>query len=159
MARVVFGKHAAVRAPRAERDKIRTCYRDVLSCTLVRDFDDKDDFRMGDGFYRAFLYESGRGVAVDEGVTYAAADALSADDFLKAIPRARARSVVRRKSTYNRLTTQKRPSSFAKRTGRRGAGSPPPSFGIRASVWPRALPLRERDDARTPIPGPRPSDA
>ena len=85
MARVIFGNHTAVRAPRAERDRIRAFYRDVLGCTLTRAFDDKDDFRLGDGFYFAFLYESGRGVGADEGVTYAAADALSPDDFLKAI--------------------------------------------------------------------------
>jgi catechol 2,3-dioxygenase-like lactoylglutathione lyase family enzyme len=85
MAMVIFGNHTAVRVSQAERDKIRAFYRDVLGCTLMREFDDKDDFRMGGEFYFAFLYESGRGVAVDEGVSYAAADALSADDFLKAI--------------------------------------------------------------------------
>lgn len=40
---------------------------------------------MGDGFYIAFLYESGDGRDVDKGVVYAAADTLSDDDFLKAI--------------------------------------------------------------------------
>lgn len=84
MTRVIFGNHTAVRAPRAKRNEIRSFYRDVLGCTLMREFDDKDDFRMGEGFYFAFLYESGRGVAVDEGVSYAAADPLSAEDFLKA---------------------------------------------------------------------------
>lgn len=39
---------------------------------------------MGDGFFIAFLYESG-GREVDKGVAYAAEDALSDDDFLKAI--------------------------------------------------------------------------
>ena len=39
---------------------------------------------MGDGFYIAFLYESG-GQEVDKGVAYATEDALSDDDFLKAI--------------------------------------------------------------------------
>ena len=85
MATVIFGNYTAVRVSQAERDRIRAFYRDVLGCTLMREFDDKDDFRMGGEFYFAFLYESGRGVAVDEGVSYAAADALSADDFLKAI--------------------------------------------------------------------------
>lgn len=84
MTRVIFGNHTAARAPRAERNKIRSFYRDVLGCTLMREFDDKDDFRMGEGFYFAFLYESGRGVAVDEGVSYAASDPLSPEDFLKA---------------------------------------------------------------------------
>lgn len=82
---VSFGNHAAVRARREDRDRIRAFYRDVLGCTLMREFDDKDDIRMGDGFYIAFLYESGRGVDVDKGVSYAAADALSDEDFLKAI--------------------------------------------------------------------------
>ncbi|MDB4954889.1 MAG: hypothetical protein JWO36_2458 [Myxococcales bacterium] len=50
----------------------------------MREFDDKDDFRMGDGFHIAFLYESGSD-EVDKGVAYAAEDALSDDDFLKAI--------------------------------------------------------------------------
>ena len=31
----------------------------------MREFDDKDAFRMGDGFYIAFLYESGRAVGAD----------------------------------------------------------------------------------------------
>lgn len=85
MAQVNFSNHSAVRVRRDERDKIRTFYRDVLGCKLVREFDDKDDFRVGDGFYIAFLYASGRGVEADKGVPYAAEDALSDDDFLKAI--------------------------------------------------------------------------
>jgi catechol 2,3-dioxygenase-like lactoylglutathione lyase family enzyme len=85
MAKVNFSNHSAVRVRRAERDRIRKFYGDVLGCKLVREFDDKDDFRMGDGFYIAFLYASGRGVEADEGVPYAAEDALSDDDFLKAI--------------------------------------------------------------------------
>lgn len=89
MPRVIFGNHSALRVPRTERDKIRTFYRDVLGATLVRTFDDKDDFRLGDAtgavFYIAFLYASGQGLAADQGVSYAAEDALGADDFLKAI--------------------------------------------------------------------------
>ncbi|HEX6533513.1 MAG TPA: VOC family protein [Gemmatimonadaceae bacterium] len=85
MATVIFGNHTAVRARREDRDRIRAFYRDVLGCTLMREFDDKDDFRMGDAFYFTFLYSSGRGVAVDQGVSYAAEDALSDEDFLKAI--------------------------------------------------------------------------
>ncbi|TYK51554.1 VOC family protein [Actinomadura decatromicini] len=85
MTQVIFGNHSAVRVRRTERDKIRKFYRDVLGCELLRKFDDKDDFRIGDEFYIAFLYEAGDGRDVDKGVTYAAEDALTDDDFLKAI--------------------------------------------------------------------------
>ena len=81
MPKVIFGNHSAVRVRRTERERIRTFYRDVLGCKIMREFDDKDDFRMGDGFYIAFLYESGRAMEADKGVTYAAEDALSNDDF------------------------------------------------------------------------------
>jgi catechol 2,3-dioxygenase-like lactoylglutathione lyase family enzyme len=72
MAKVVLGNHAAVRVPRTEKDRIRRFYRDVLGCRITREGDQKDDIRLGDGFYIAFLYE-GEGVALDE------------SDFLKAI--------------------------------------------------------------------------
>jgi catechol 2,3-dioxygenase-like lactoylglutathione lyase family enzyme len=85
MTKVTFGNHSALRVPRTERDRIRKFYRDVLGCQITRESDDKDDVRMGDGFYIAFLYESGDGREADEGVTYAAEDVLSEDDFLKAI--------------------------------------------------------------------------
>jgi catechol 2,3-dioxygenase-like lactoylglutathione lyase family enzyme len=85
MAKVIFGNHAALRVPRAEKDRIRKFYRDVLGCEIMRELDDKDDIRMGDGFYIAFLYESGDGREVEKGVVYAAEDTLSDDDFLKAI--------------------------------------------------------------------------
>jgi len=65
MARVVLGNHSAVRVPRAEKDRIREFYRDVLGCAIARDGDQKDDVRMGDDFYIAFLYEN-EGVALDE---------------------------------------------------------------------------------------------
>ncbi len=65
MAKVIFGNHSAVRVPRAERDRIRQFYRDVLGCTITRAGDQKDDFRMGDNFYLTFLYEN-EGVALDE---------------------------------------------------------------------------------------------
>jgi catechol 2,3-dioxygenase-like lactoylglutathione lyase family enzyme len=82
---VFFGNHSALRVQRTERDRVRRFYRDVLGCQLTRELDDKDDFRMGDGFYIAFLYESGDGRGADKGVNYAAEDALSDDDLLKAI--------------------------------------------------------------------------
>jgi catechol 2,3-dioxygenase-like lactoylglutathione lyase family enzyme len=85
MSKVILGNHSAVRVRRTERDKIRKFYCDVLGCKLMREFDGKDDFRRGDGFYIAFLYESGRAAKADRGVTYAAENALSDDDFLKAI--------------------------------------------------------------------------
>ena len=85
MTKVIIGNHTAVRVPRMQRDRIRTFYRDIIGCELMREFDDKDDFRLGDDFYIAFLYAGGRGVDVDQGVSYAADDALSDDDFLKAI--------------------------------------------------------------------------
>jgi catechol 2,3-dioxygenase-like lactoylglutathione lyase family enzyme len=85
MATVIFGNHSAVRVRRAERDRIRSFYRDVLGCTLTRSFDDKDDFRIGDDFYIAFLYAGGDGRGADKGANYAAEDALSDEGFLKAI--------------------------------------------------------------------------
>jgi catechol 2,3-dioxygenase-like lactoylglutathione lyase family enzyme len=65
MAKVVVGNHAAVRVPRAERDRIREFYCDVLGGTLTRAGDQKDDIRLGDDFYVAFLYEDD-GVALDD---------------------------------------------------------------------------------------------
>jgi catechol 2,3-dioxygenase-like lactoylglutathione lyase family enzyme len=72
MAKVIFGNHSALRVPRAEKDRIRKFYRDVLGCEITRESDLKDDVRLGDNFYIAFLYE-------DEGV------ALAETEFLKAI--------------------------------------------------------------------------
>jgi hypothetical protein len=51
----------------------------------MREFDDKDDFRIGDDFHISFIYAAGSGVAADKGATYGAESALSDDDFLKAI--------------------------------------------------------------------------
>lgn len=85
MTHVTMSNHAAVRVASSERDRIRTFYCDVLGCTLMRSFDDKDDFRMGDDFYFAFLYAAGRGVDVNRGVSYAPDEVLRDEDFLKAI--------------------------------------------------------------------------
>lgn len=71
MAKAVFGNHAAFRVPRAERDRIRAFYRDVLGAAITREGEQKDDIRLGEDFYMAFLYE-------DDGV------ALDKDGFLKA---------------------------------------------------------------------------
>jgi catechol 2,3-dioxygenase-like lactoylglutathione lyase family enzyme len=66
MAKAVIGNHSAVRVPRTDKDRIRSFYRDVLDCQVTRQSDQKDDFRLGDDFYIAFLYED-EGVALDEG--------------------------------------------------------------------------------------------
>jgi len=71
MAKVMFGNHAAVRVPRAEKDRIRRFYRDVLGGEVMREGDQKDDFRLGGDFYIAVMYE-------EEGV-------LDEDGFLKSI--------------------------------------------------------------------------
>jgi catechol 2,3-dioxygenase-like lactoylglutathione lyase family enzyme len=65
MAKVIFGNHAAIRVSRTEKDTIRHFYRDVLGGTITREGDQKDDIRMGDSFYIAFLYEN-EGIALDE---------------------------------------------------------------------------------------------
>ena len=72
MTRAIFGNHSATRVPRAEKDRIRRFYRDVLGCEITREGDQKDDIRLGGNFYIAFLYE-------DEDV------ALEESRFLKAI--------------------------------------------------------------------------
>jgi len=65
MTQVILGNHSAVRVPRTEKERIRRFYRDVLGGTITREGDLKDDIRMGDNFYIAFLYED-EGVALDE---------------------------------------------------------------------------------------------
>jgi catechol 2,3-dioxygenase-like lactoylglutathione lyase family enzyme len=65
MAKVIFGNHSAIRVPRTERDRIRSFYRDVLGGEITREGDQKDDIRLGDGFYIAFLYED-ESAALDE---------------------------------------------------------------------------------------------
>jgi catechol 2,3-dioxygenase-like lactoylglutathione lyase family enzyme len=80
MARVVLGNHSAVVVPRAERDRIRRFYRDVLGCAVIRQSDLKDDFRLGDDFYIGVLYEN-EDVALDEsGFSKAIYLELKADD-------------------------------------------------------------------------------
>ena len=85
MAKIILGNHSAVRVSRSERDRIRKFYCDVLGCKIMREFDSKDDIRIGDDFYLSFLYSAGDGRGADKGVNYAAKDALSDDDFLKSI--------------------------------------------------------------------------
>src|SRR5260370_32604501 len=64
MAKIILGNHAAVVVPRAEQDRIRRFYRDVLGCQIIRETDHKDDFRMEGSFYIGVLYES-EGFALD----------------------------------------------------------------------------------------------
>src|ERR1700729_3012852 len=71
MARIVFGNHSAVRVSQAEQGRIRQFYRDVLGCTIMRQGDQKDDFRMGDNFYLAFLYEDEDAVLDESGFSKA----------------------------------------------------------------------------------------
>jgi hypothetical protein len=85
MAKAFLSNHSAIRVRRTERERIRSFYRDVLGCLITREFADKDDIRLGDDFHIAFLYDAGDGGAVDKGVSYAAEDALSDQDFMKAI--------------------------------------------------------------------------
>ena len=65
MTQVILGNHSAVRVARAEKDRIRRFYRDVLGGEIMRESDLKDDIRLRDDFYIAFLYED-EGVALDE---------------------------------------------------------------------------------------------
>jgi hypothetical protein len=51
----------------------------------MREFDDKDDIRIGDDCYIGFLYGKGGGQGADKGVNYASEQVLNEDDFLKAI--------------------------------------------------------------------------
>jgi hypothetical protein len=60
MGKAILGNHSAFRMRRAERHKSRKFYRDVSGCTTTREFDDKDDFRIGDGSYIACPCDSGR---------------------------------------------------------------------------------------------------
>jgi catechol 2,3-dioxygenase-like lactoylglutathione lyase family enzyme len=85
MARVIFGNHSAVRVNRSERDRIRKFYCEILGGKIIREFEGKDDICIGDNFYIAFLYTSGDGRGADKGVNYAAENALSEEEFLKAI--------------------------------------------------------------------------
>jgi catechol 2,3-dioxygenase-like lactoylglutathione lyase family enzyme len=71
MSSVIVGNHAAMRVSRSERERVRGFYGGVLGGTIVREGDRKDDIRLGDGFYIAFLYE-------DEDAVLAESDLLKA---------------------------------------------------------------------------------
>jgi len=85
MATVSFSNHSALRVPAEDRDNIRQFFIDVLGGTLMRSFPDKDDIRLGEDFYIAFLYAAGNAKGADKGANYAAGAPLSRQDFLKAI--------------------------------------------------------------------------
>ena len=85
MAKVTFSNHAALRVRPGERERIRKLYGDILGCTLNRQLEEKDDFRIGDDYYISFLYGGPGGKEPDKGAVYVQSEALSDDDFLKAI--------------------------------------------------------------------------
>ena len=60
MVKVIFGNHCAVRVSRTQRDKIRKFYYDIFGCKIMREFDDKDDIRMGNDFYTDFSMDRTR---------------------------------------------------------------------------------------------------
>jgi catechol 2,3-dioxygenase-like lactoylglutathione lyase family enzyme len=80
MARVVLGNHSAIVLPKLEQNRIRQFYRDVLGCEIIRESDEKDDFRLGGNFYIGVLYED-ESVALDQrGFSRAIYLELQADD-------------------------------------------------------------------------------
>ncbi len=85
MTAVSFGNHAAVRVSRGNREQLRSFYLDVLGGQLIRALPNKDDVKLGNDFYIAFLYSGGDGRPVGQGVAYAADDALGQDEFLRAM--------------------------------------------------------------------------
>ena len=56
MTKMNLGNHSAVVVPREDRDRIRGFYCDVLGCAITRELDDKDDLRLGEQFFIAFIY-------------------------------------------------------------------------------------------------------
>lgn len=64
MAGASLGHHAAIVLPRTEQGRIRKFYRHILRCEIVRESDQKDDFRLGGDFYLGVLYED-EGIALD----------------------------------------------------------------------------------------------
>lgn len=85
MTKIIFGNHSAVRVAIEERESIRKFYCDVLGSKLIRTFNDKDDIRIGDDFYMAFIYAEGTGKGAEQGANYGAKMPLNNDDFLKGI--------------------------------------------------------------------------
>ena len=56
MEKVIFGNHASVIVPLADRQKIREFYGNVLGGKITRVDPERDFMRLGDNFYIGFLY-------------------------------------------------------------------------------------------------------
>jgi hypothetical protein len=56
MAKVIFGNHSSVIAPRQDRNRIRNFYCDVLGGKIMKAEDGRDFVRLGENFYIGFLY-------------------------------------------------------------------------------------------------------
>jgi catechol 2,3-dioxygenase-like lactoylglutathione lyase family enzyme len=65
MTRAILGNHSAIVLPKGEQNRIREFYRDALGCEIIRESDQKDDFRLGGNFYIGVLYED-ESVTLDE---------------------------------------------------------------------------------------------
>jgi catechol 2,3-dioxygenase-like lactoylglutathione lyase family enzyme len=51
MANAIFGNHCSVIVPRADRERVRRFYGDVLGGTIVRSQEERDFIRLGETFY------------------------------------------------------------------------------------------------------------
>ena len=51
MAKTIFGNHAAVLVPEADRDKIRKFYCDILGGTITKADPQRDFVRLGPNFF------------------------------------------------------------------------------------------------------------
>ena len=56
MEKIIFGNHASVIVPHADRQKVREFYCNVLGCEITRVDPERDYIRLGDDFYIGFLY-------------------------------------------------------------------------------------------------------
>jgi catechol 2,3-dioxygenase-like lactoylglutathione lyase family enzyme len=80
MTQVIFGNHSAMRVDRAERDRVRAFYRDVLGGEITRESDGKDDIRLGSAFYIAVMYEDAGAVLAEDDLLKATYLELQADN-------------------------------------------------------------------------------
>jgi len=55
---VSLGEHSKLTASPSERDRIRKFYREVLGCTVTRESEKSDIFRIGAGLYLGVVYDS-----------------------------------------------------------------------------------------------------
>ncbi len=56
MATVAIGNHSKIVSRRADQDRIRAFYKDVLGCQLTKQTPDVDYIRFDQGFFLAVLY-------------------------------------------------------------------------------------------------------